>query len=63
MEKKITPTKINKLWKKMGSMAALADRLEVSENTIRRWVNGTVDVNNSGYRFEIDCLMFEHRIN
>ena len=63
MEKKITPTKINKLWKKMGSMAALADRLEVSENTIRRWVNGTVDVNNSGYRFEIDRLMFEHRIN
>jgi len=62
MENKINPTKITRLWKKMGSMAALADRLKVSENTVRRWENGKIDINNSGYRFELDRLFFEYRI-
>ena len=63
MKKKITPNQITKLWKVKGSMAALADQLGISENTIRRWANGKVDINRSGYRLEIDRLLFEHRIS
>ena len=63
MKKKITPKQVTKLWHEVGSMAALADRLGTSENTIRRWANGTVDINKSGYRLEIDRLLFEHRIS
>lgn len=63
MKKKITPKQVTKLWKVKGSMAALADQLGTSENTIRRWSNGTVDINKTGYRLEIDRLLFEHRIS
>ena len=63
MDKKLTPHRVERLWKKMESRAALAAKLNVSENTIRRWENGKVDVNKSGYRFELTRLMFEHSIN
>ena len=63
MKKKITPRQVTKLWKAKGSMAALADQLGTSENTVRRWSNGTVDINKTGYRLEIDRLLFEHRIS
>ena len=63
MEKELTPNKIKRLWKKMENRAALAARLNVSEMTIRRWELGTINVNKSGYRFELARLMFEHGIN
>ena len=60
---KITPLKVKKLREKMGTYAALANRLGVTEMTIRRWEKGEPDINVSGYRFEVARLMFEHGIN
>ena len=62
MKKKITQKQINKLWKATGNMAALASRLDVSEMTVRRWDNGSTDINSSGYRFEVERLIFEYGI-
>jgi DNA-binding transcriptional regulator YiaG len=63
MPKKITKGNITKLWEILGSRAALADRLEVSENTVRRWEKGVSDINLTGYKFEVDRLLYEHGIN
>jgi len=63
MNVKITPVKVRKLREKMGSYAALAHPLGVTEMTIRRWEKGTIDINVSGYRFEVARLMFENGIS
>ena len=63
MKKLITEAKIKRLWGKMGSRAALAAHLEVSEMSVRGWEKGYVDCNKSGYRFEIARLLEEHGIN
>ena len=63
MKKKITTHQITKLCQKMGNINALASRLEVSEMSIRRWEKGTVDINSSGYRFEVERILFEYGIN
>jgi len=63
MDKTLTPHMVKRLWKKMESRAALAAHLKISENTIRRWDNGKVDVNKSGYRFELARLMFKYGIS
>ena len=46
----------------MGTYAALAHRLSVTEMTIRRWEKGEPDINVSGYRFEVERLLFEYGI-
>ena len=63
MKKNITPTKIKRLWEKMGSRASLAARLGISEMAVRKWEKGEVNLDNSGYRFEVERLLFEHGIN
>ena len=63
MNRQIAPTKVKRLRKKMGSYAALANRLSVTEMTVRRWEKGEPDINVSGYRFEVERLLFEYGIN
>ena len=62
MTTKITPIKVRRLREKMGTYAALAHRLSVTEMTIRRWEKGEPDINVSGYRFEVERLLFEYGI-
>ena len=62
MIKQISPVKVRRLVKKMGSYAALASRLDITEMTVRRWEKGEPDINVSGYRFEVERLLFEFGI-
>ena len=62
MGKQIKPTQVKKLREKMGTYAAIAHRLGVTEMTVRRWEAGKIDINVSGYRFEVERLLFEYGI-
>ena len=63
MKKNITPTKITRLWGKMGTRASLAAHLSISEASVRGWESGNTDINKSGYRFEVERLLVEHGIS
>ena len=59
----ITPNRVMRLIKAMGSRNALAARMEVTENTVRRWEQKAPDSISVANKRELERLLEQYEIN